>query len=127
MTESTNHHIRFRGRSFPVLAIVPEAPLPEWIARLDGHLARTPAFFSNKPIAVDVSGLGLARSDIAGLVKELSERGIRILGLTGVEPSWACPDLPPILMGGRAAKSDDGDGAKASPTPKTLSPPPVPR
>ena len=107
MTEPRHHHIRFRGRSFPVLAIEPESPLPEWIAQLDNHIARAPTFFSNKPIVVDVSGLGLARSGIVSLVKDLSERGVRILGLTGVEPSWACAELPPILVGGRAVKERD--------------------
>ena len=116
MAEPNHHHIRFRGRSFPVLAIEPEAPLPEWIARLDGHLARTPAFFGNKPIVVDVSGLGLARSGVVGLVKDLSERGIRILGLTGVEASWASPDLPPILVGGREPKTRDAKAPDAAET-----------
>ena len=99
-----------------MLAIEPEAPLPEWIARLDGHLARTPAFFGNKPIVVDVSGLGLARSGVVGLVKDLSERGIRILGLTGVEASWASPDLPPILVGGREPKTRDAKAPDAAET-----------
>ena len=95
-----------------MLAIEPETPLTEWISRLDVHIARAPSFFSNKPIVVDVSGLGLARSGLAGLVKDLSERGIRILGLSGVEASWASPDLPPVLVGGRAVKSN-GDGASS--------------
>ena len=99
-----------------MLAIEPEAPLPEWIARLDGHLARTPAFFGNKPIVVDVSGLGLARSGVVGLVKDLSERGIRILGLAGVEASWASPDLPPILVGGREPKTRDAKAPDAAET-----------
>jgi septum site-determining protein MinC len=104
VSETSSRHIRFRGRSFPLLALEPESPVSEWIERLDAHLSRSPAFFSNKSIVVDVSELGLARSGVAGLVKDLSERGIRILGLTGVEPAWASPDLPPILTGGRAVE-----------------------
>jgi septum site-determining protein MinC len=108
VTEASQH-IRFRGRSFPVLAIEPETPLADWIERLDTHIARAPSFFSNKPIVVDVSGLGLPRSGLANLVKDLSTRGIRILGLTGVEASWACSELPPVLVGGRATKNNSSE------------------
>jgi septum site-determining protein MinC len=101
VTETSSRHIRFRGRSFPVLALEPECPLTEWIGRLDAHLAQSPNFFRNISIAVDVAGLGLDRSGVVGLMKDLSERGIRVMGLTGVEPTWASPDLPPILTGGR--------------------------
>ena len=116
MTETSSHHIRFRGRSFPVLALEPESPLAEWLELLDAHLVRTPAFFRDKSIVVDVTGLGLARSGVVSLIDELSKRGIRIMGLTGVEPAWASADLPPILIGGRnipRAVPGAPEGAKA--------------
>jgi septum site-determining protein MinC len=116
VTETSSHHIRFRGRSFPVLALEPESPLAEWMERLDAHLGRTPAFFRDKSIVVDVTGLGLARSGVVSLIGDLSKRGIRIMGLTGVEPNWASADLPPILMGGRnipRAVPGTPEGAKA--------------
>lgn len=94
--------IRFRGRSFPVLALEPDAPVDGWIARLDACLEQSPAFFARKAIVIDVSGLGLEREGVVGLVEQLSERGVRIMGLTGVEPSWASADLPPILTNGRS-------------------------
>jgi septum site-determining protein MinC len=108
VTDTSSRHIRFRGRSFHVLALEPESPLTDWIERLDAHIARSPAFFGNKSIVVDVSGLSLARSGVIGLVKDLSERGIRIMGLTGVEQAWASADLPPILTSGRALPCADG-------------------
>jgi septum site-determining protein MinC len=108
-------HIRFRGRSFPVLALEPEAPVAGWMERLDACLEHSPNFFSRKAIVIDVSKLGLDRANVAELVEQLSERGVRIMGLTGVDPSWACDDLPPILTNGRSIASGEppaegGDG-----------------
>ena len=116
MTQASIEHISFRGRSFPVLALEPDAPLDNWIHHLDACLARSPAFFAKKSIVVDVSGLGLDRPGVVGLVDSLTERGIRIMGLTGVEPSWAADDFPPILIGGRGARASaepKGDAASS--------------
>jgi septum site-determining protein MinC len=103
VTQTSSHNIGFRGRSFPVLALEPDAPLAGWMQRLDACLERSPAFFARKSVVVDVAALELDRPGVIGLVESLSERGIRIMGLTGVEPSWASEDIPPILIGGRAA------------------------
>jgi septum site-determining protein MinC len=107
VTQTSSHHIRLRGRSFPVLTLEPDAPLPGWIEKLDACLERSPAFFARKSIVIDVSRLSLEPSGIAELVDNLSERGIRIMGLTGTEPSWASETLPPILSGGRMVAGAD--------------------
>jgi septum site-determining protein MinC len=126
VTKPAPHHIRFRGRTFPVLALEIDAPLEGWIERLDACLERSPAFFARKSVVVDVSGLELERSDVVGLVGSLTERGVRIMGLTGVESSWESPDLPPILTCGRALATADeptsgddvpGDATEETPTP----------
>jgi len=122
VTQPSSRHIRFRGRSFPVLALEPEAPLSDWIARLDAYLAHSPAFFSKKPIVIDVSVLGLERTGVANLVKSLTDRGIRIMGLTGLTAAWSGDDLPPILTGSRPLRTDIlAEGEEASPARK-LSP-----
>jgi septum site-determining protein MinC len=103
VTQTSSRHLRFRGRSFPVLALEPELPLPDWIDRLDDYLACSPSFFSKKAIVIDVSKLELDREMLNGLLENLTKRGIRILGVTGVDPAWASDDLPPILSAGRPA------------------------
>ncbi|WP_363346667.1 septum site-determining protein MinC [Methylocystis echinoides] len=112
VTQTASRHIRFRGRSYPTLALELEAPLADWMARLDAYLACSPAFFAKKPIVIDVARLELDRSSLVQLLQELTQRGIRILGIAGVDPSWAADDLPPILTGGRAASAPDGDEPK---------------
>ncbi len=114
MTQTASRHIRFRGRSFPTLALELEAPLSEWIARLDAYLACSPAFFAKKPIVVEVSKLDLDRDGLLGLLRELTGRGIRILGVSGVDPAWAADDLPPILTGGRPAAAPEANTVEAA-------------
>jgi len=114
VTQATCRSIRFRGRSFEALALEPEAPLEAWIDRLDVYLIHFPAFFASKPIVIDVSNLQLDRPNAAELVKSLTARGIRIMGLAGADPAWSSDDLPPILPRARdAAKAQmsvDGAG-----------------
>jgi septum site-determining protein MinC len=115
VTQASSHHIRFRGRSFPVLALELDAPLDGWIERLDACLERSPAFFARKSVVIDVSRLNLDRVHVIELVENLVGRGVRIMGLTGVEPSWESPDLPPILTGGRALSSANEPANCAAP------------
>ena len=118
MTQPSSHHIRLRGRSFPVLTLEPDAPLAGWIEKLDACLERSPAFFARKSVVIDVSRLGLGPSGVVELVENLSGRGIRIMGLTGAEPSWASDGLPPILSGGRVVATSNeptpGSGADST-------------
>ncbi len=113
MTQTPSRHIRFRGRSFPALALELEPPLSGWLERLDAYLALFPVFFGKKPIVVDAAKLDIERAELVALMRELSARGVRVLGITGVDASLAGDDLPPILTGGRALgepeKSDTPD------------------
>jgi septum site-determining protein MinC len=75
--------IRFRGRSFLALVLAPEAPLADWLARLDGWLERSPAFFSGRAVVLDLSGLGPDKSEVAALIADLNTRGIRVMAVEG--------------------------------------------
>jgi len=65
-------------------------------------------------VVIDLTGLELDRSGVAGLVENLSERGIRIMALTGVEPAWDAPDLPPILIARAIAQEPNSESADAA-------------
>ncbi|MCX7899366.1 MAG: septum formation inhibitor MinC, partial [Methylocystis sp.] len=64
MTQTSAARIRFKGRSFPVFTLEPEAPLDAWIEGLDGLLAQSPAFFARKSIVVDLAKLELTEPQI---------------------------------------------------------------
>ncbi|MBM3653558.1 MAG: septum formation inhibitor MinC [Alphaproteobacteria bacterium] len=102
MQQASSRHIRFKGRSFPVLTLEPEQPLEGWFEQLDALLAQSPAFFSRKSIVIDIAKLTLEQAQLGELLANVARRGIRVMGLSGVDPSWASDELPPILAGGRA-------------------------
>ena len=66
----------------------------------------------------------LNESGIADLIAILGERGIRVMGLEGVEPGQVGASLPPVLKGGRpagdaavepASRPASGEAAAAAP------------
>jgi septum site-determining protein MinC len=109
--QASSKHIRFRGRSFPVLTLEPEEPLEGWFEQLDALLEQSPAFFAKKSIVIDLSKMAIEQAQLGDLLANLGRRGIRVMGLSGVEPAWASDELPPILAGGRATPQPPETGA----------------
>jgi septum site-determining protein MinC len=95
--------MRFLGRSYMAFVFTPEAPIMDWLGELDAWIARSPGFFAGRPVVLDLSAVTLSAHGIAHLIASLQERGIRIMGLEGADPSQLGPELPPLLQGGRAA------------------------
>jgi septum site-determining protein MinC len=116
--------MRFRGRSFMAFVLAPSAPITEWLAELDKWGRNSPKFFVGRAIILDLAAVPLDASGIAHLITLLGERGIRVMGLEGVEPDQVGPSLPPILKGGRPTAGEavvTGDHRKraaAGPSPR---------
>lgn len=122
--------IRLKGRSFLALALTPELPFEDWLARLDDLASRSTGFFMRRPVVLDVNGLDIDRSQLRELVEKLRTRSVRIMGIEGARPSMLDADLPPAMTDGRAASdfeapSADGD-AKASVAESAVPPAPQP-
>src|SRR5262249_4989294 len=79
----------------------PLAPVANWLEELDNWSRTSPGFFVGRPIILDLAAVALEQAGIGQLIASLSERGIRIVGLEGIEPERLCPSLPPVLKGGR--------------------------
>jgi septum site-determining protein MinC len=122
--------IRFRGRSYLAYMLTPEPPVYDWLADLTGWISQAPGYFVGKPVILDLSAVTLSNSAIVQLVSELLARDIRILGLEGVDPLQAGPDLPPVLTGGRPAAiaepQESVPQASAPPTEPALAQPQEP-
>lgn len=122
--------IRFRARSFVAFALVPEAPLEEWLQRLDRWTENSPGFFAGRPAVLDLNLLKPDDSDLRSLVSQLADRGIRIYAIESHGALALAPDLPPLLLGAKPAIVDeplaqpDRDAKPAAPTPKPETPAP---
>lgn len=93
--------VRLRGRSYVAFVFSPVLPIVDWLAEIDATLARSPGFFVGRPIVLDLAALDLSSHGIAHLIASLEERGIRVLGIEGVDEARLDAKLPPLLTGGR--------------------------
>ncbi len=70
------------------LVLAPEAPLATWLTALNAQVARAPTFFDGRPVLMDLGALPANPADVAGFLRSLEGRGIRIIGTEGAHPSW---------------------------------------
>jgi septum site-determining protein MinC len=114
---------RFRGRSYVAFMFKPVVPIVEWIAEIDATLANSAGFFTGRPVVLDLSAVNLSHSATMHLIDSLESRGIRVLGLEGLDPSKVGPGLPPLLVGGRQCviESQAAEPAPAPARPATSS------
>jgi septum site-determining protein MinC len=96
--------LTFRARSYMAFAFAPQPPIADWLADLDATLERSKGFFAGHPVALDLSAAGLTPPEVVELVASLAERGIRVLGIEGIEPNEATSGLPPVLRSGRGTQ-----------------------
>ena len=98
--------MRLHGRSIMAFVLTPTAPITEWLTALDKRSGTSPAFFVGRPIILDLAAVALNESQIGELIKELAERGIRVMALEGPEPDQLGSSLPPVLKRGRPSASE---------------------
>jgi len=86
--------------------LTPTAPITDWLRQLDNRSGTSPAFFVGRPIILDLAAVSLNEPQIGELIKELTERGIRVMALEGIEADGIGVSLPPVLKKGRPATGD---------------------
>ena len=111
-----NKSIRFRARSFVAFALVPEAPLEEWLQDLDRWVENSPGFFTGRPVVLDLKALKPEPAEIADLVSRLAERGIRVYALESKDIDALGPELPPLLKGAKETMIEETPEEQASAT-----------
>ena len=122
IANATRRPIQMRGRSYVAFTFCPVVPIAGWFDELDETLARSPGFFSGKPVVLDLSAVDLSQSAIAHLIKSLEQRNIRIFGIEGVNAAQLTTSMPPLLTGGRDCLLAQNEPRKpeAKPKPNSL-------
>jgi septum site-determining protein MinC len=113
--------IRLRGRSYVAFVFVPVVPVIEWLEEIDATLRQSPGFFAGKPVVLDLSAVDLSQNAITQLVSNLEQRGLRVLGIEGVDAERLSVNLPPLLTGGRPCAMTQEKAKKPEAKPKASS------
>lgn len=113
--------IRLRGRSYVAFVFFPIVPIIEWLEEIDATLRQSPGFFASKPVVLDLSAVDLSQNAIMQLVSNLEQRGLRVLGIEGVDAARLSPSLPPLLVGGRQCAMPQQQPKKLEAKPKAAS------
>ena len=94
-TDPTRQLVRLRGRSYVAFVFTPVVPIVDWLSEIDATLARSPGYFVGKPIVLDLASVDLSTPAISHLLGSLDDRGIRVLGIEGVDESRLSTGMPP--------------------------------
>jgi septum site-determining protein MinC len=113
--------IRLRGRSYVAFVFSPIVPIIDWLEEIDVTLRQSPGFFAGKPVVLDLAAVDLSQNAIAQLVSSLDQRGLRVLGIEGVDASRLSSSLPPLLVGGRHCAIGQQQPRKPEAKPKPAS------
>ena len=107
--------------------MTPEPPVADWLAALDKWTGNSPGFFVGKPVILDLAAVKLSEQAISHLIGQLTERGVRVMGLEGVDPAGVGSQLPPVLMGGRASADERSATPASATTAEPAAPPQRPQ
>ncbi|MBG6206719.1 septum site-determining protein MinC [Labrenzia sp. EL_126] len=95
--------MKFKGKSFIAIVLSPEQPFDAWFKEVDRIISRSPGFFIDRPIILDVRGTNIPIEDLEQLLDGLNERSIRVMGIDGVSGTRLKKGMPPSFGGGRLA------------------------
>lgn len=95
--------LKLKAQSLLAFVLTPREPVGEWLADVDHWLRGAPDFFVGRPVLLDVTRLELSREALLDLLSELSGRGIRVMGIDGVESAWLPMGMPPLISRARQA------------------------
>ncbi len=116
--------MKFKGKSFIAIVLSPEPPFDAWFQEIDRIISRSPGFFIDRPIILDVRGSNIPIDDLEDLLNGLTERSVRVMGIDGVSGTRLKPGMPPSFSGGRLASDVEvpepqGNGTQAAGAEKT--------
>ncbi len=118
-----NTAIPFGARSLLAFVLEPKVPLADWLESLDEWLARSPNFFSAKPVMLQMAGVEISLKEYRDLLGQLARRHIRVMAVENSSRVLVGPHLPPVVAGGRVIAPEKMLDAAADPSPATQAAP----
>ncbi|EFO28878.1 septum site-determining protein MinC [Roseibium sp. TrichSKD4] len=109
--------MKFKGKSFIAIVLTPEQPFADWFGEIDRIISRSPGFFIDRPIILDVRGQRIAIEDLETVLAGLAERSVRVMGIDGVAGTRLKPGMPPSFSGGRLTSDVEVPDAQAAAAP----------
>jgi septum site-determining protein MinC len=85
------------ARLYAASVLMPRSPIVDWLSDLDAALQQSEHSIADRPVVLDLAAVRLSPHAILHLIANLEERGIRILGIEGVDPAESHQGLPPVL------------------------------
>ncbi len=98
----------FQGRSFLAFVLTPVAPVQDWLLELEDWVAKTPEFFSQKPLILDLSNVPFTRDEFAAFLVALRRHSLRLISIEGIDPDWIEPGLEPLEGGKQVGETGKG-------------------
>lgn len=99
--------MKFKGKSFIAIVLSPEPPFADWFREVDRIIERSPGFFVDRPIILDVRGSKIPIEDLEEVLEGLGKRSVRVMGIDGVAGTRLKPGMPPSFSGGRLTADVD--------------------
>jgi septum site-determining protein MinC len=101
--------IGLASRAFMAPVLAPERPIHDWLCELGDWTRNWPGFFAHRPVILDFAAVTLSERAVAHVIAELSQRGVTVMAIEGVDASLDSPKLPPVLSIRRAAGDETPD------------------
>jgi len=109
--------IGLASRAFMAPVLAPERPIHDWLCELGDRTRNWPGLFAHRPVILDFAAVTLSERAVAHVIAELSERGVTVMAIEGVDASLDSPKLPPVLSIRRPA-GDETPGPVADVVPE---------
>jgi septum site-determining protein MinC len=77
--------------------LAPERPIYDWLCDLEEWTRKSPRFFVDRLVILDLAAVTLSEPAVGHVIAELSKRGVTVMAIEGADPSLYSSKLPPVL------------------------------
>lgn len=105
------------------LVLTPVPGVRPWLETLDEQIARSPGFFDDRAVILDLTLLSADEPDLAELPGALAGRGITVVGTEGAHAAWGGLGIPSLPVTTRKLRTFAVPDTPSQPAPVEPLPP----